>query len=511
MQRTSFKKPRLRTLTPLLAVAGLMVAQQAMAHGFSYDPPSRAFMCQKSPTSNHNDCGTSQANYQPQGLENHTYTNSAQFPTDTGSNTGPIDNVIASAADSQNPGYDAFAILNDQSSTRWQKTDVTAGETRSFRWAFTKPHPTREISYYITKNGWDQNAPLTRADFDPKPICSVSYNGTVPPARAPHSGEMTGDGAVSYTYADIPNCTIPADRSGYNVILGVWKVADPELNDFVSAIDINVKNGHPTPTPTWTKVGEINAGTTDLHTGDTVGTRVFDKSGKEVTSSLGTSITIANDTQGNHVQWPYLLAQQINTARSQYYMAGQKNGDDITPAPGISQQVYAKKGSSVGGIEIQFGHHGQPIIGENLQVTVNPDYPITGNSAVITPFVTLSKKANVTASVFKDNKPVGTQAAEVDNSGQDIPVTVANATAGNYKLVITAPGAKQQSFDVKLTGGGGKYPQWQPNGNYNNGDMVSNKGANYACKVAGWCNQAVYEPGGSYNGGTAWPSAWTKQ
>lgn len=51
------------------------------------------------------------------------------------------------------------------------------------------------------------------------------------------------------------------------------------------------------------------------------------------------------------------------------------------------------------------------------------------------------------------------------------------------------------------------YPQYQPGNQYQMGDIVSNKGNDYQCQVANWCNgePAAYAPGD----GWAWQAAWS--
>ena len=83
-----------------------------------------------------------------------------------------------------------------------------------------------EILHY--KDGWNQNAPLSRASFDLTPFCSINYGGVKPPTN----------------YAS--TCNVPA-KSGYHVILAVWEVADT-ANAFYNVIDVDFGGGG-TPNP----------------------------------------------------------------------------------------------------------------------------------------------------------------------------------------------------------------------------------------------------------------------
>lgn len=75
------------------------------------------------------------------------------------------------------------------------------------------------LLYYKTRG--DVNKPLTRADFDLTPFCQRNDNGKIP------------------TETVTLNCNIP-ERSGYQIILGVWDIADTG-NAFYQVIDAEFK------------------------------------------------------------------------------------------------------------------------------------------------------------------------------------------------------------------------------------------------------------------------------
>ncbi len=170
-------------------------ANSASAHGYVDGPSSRAILCKNGVNT---DCGA--IIYEPQSLEA-----PKGWP-----NAGPADGKIASAGG-------AFPKLDEQSATRWAKVNITPGPT-TFSWTLTARHSTASWKYYITKQNWDPNAPLSRASFDLTPFCSLPYSGQ-PPANFSHT------------------CDVPA-RTGYQVILAVWEVADT-ANAFYNVIDVN--------------------------------------------------------------------------------------------------------------------------------------------------------------------------------------------------------------------------------------------------------------------------------
>ena len=180
-----------------LVAVGVLTASPASAHGYVNGPQSRSYLCK---TGANTDCGGVQ--YEPQSLE---YLKG--FPA-----AGPADGQIASA------GGQFGGKLDEQSPTRWTKTDVRPGPML-FDWTYTAPHATAKWHYYMTRQGWDQNAPITRSALQ-------------------LIGEVQHDGSKASNNPDHV-ITIPADRSGYHVILAVWDVADT-VNAFYNVIDVNV-------------------------------------------------------------------------------------------------------------------------------------------------------------------------------------------------------------------------------------------------------------------------------
>ncbi|MFE2597867.1 lytic polysaccharide monooxygenase [Streptomyces sp. NPDC059396] len=182
-----------------LAVAGvsLLATSSASSHGYTDSPISRQKLCANGTVTN---CGNIQ--WEPQSVEG-----PKGFP-----NGGPADGKICSG------GLGQFAQLDDPRGGSWPTTKVSGGQSYNFRWQFTARHATTDFKYYITKNGWNSNAPLTRAALDTQPFLTVPYNNQQPPATLSHSG------------------TLPS-RSGKHVILAVWTIADTG-NAFYACSDV---------------------------------------------------------------------------------------------------------------------------------------------------------------------------------------------------------------------------------------------------------------------------------
>jgi predicted carbohydrate-binding protein with CBM5 and CBM33 domain len=200
-----------------LTLATLLTSGAAWSHGFVYDPPSRALLCnhisnfpEVNPGEKNQGCGNIQ--YEPQSLEA-----DKGFPK-----AGTlIDGQLASANRTRGGELDA------QSMDRWVKTQISAGKN-VFKWNFTAPHPATKYEYFITKNNWNPNKPLTRDSFVTNPFCTVDGYG-----ERPGAGK-----SVEHT------CDVP-DRQGYQVILAAWTVNDTS-KAFYNVIDVDFA-GHNNP------------------------------------------------------------------------------------------------------------------------------------------------------------------------------------------------------------------------------------------------------------------------
>ncbi|MEU3028248.1 lytic polysaccharide monooxygenase auxiliary activity family 9 protein [Streptomyces incarnatus] len=174
----------------------------ASGHGYTDLPISRQKLCANGTVKG---CGDIQ--YEPQSVEG-----PKGFPAG-----GPADGQLC------NGGVDRFTQLSSPttpSGAAWPTTQVTGGQSYTFRWQFTARHATTDFKYYVTKQGWNQNHPLSRSDLNLTPFLTVPYNGQQPPATLSHSG------------------TLPTGLSGHHVILAVWTIADTG-NAFYACSDVN--------------------------------------------------------------------------------------------------------------------------------------------------------------------------------------------------------------------------------------------------------------------------------
>lgn len=184
-------------ITPL--AIPFFTAGVAQSHGFTQSPSSRQDACAQGIVS---DCGAIQ--WEPQSVEG-----PKGFP-----NAGPSDGQLCSG------GNGSFAELDDPRGGQWPTTDVTAGEDFQFDWKITAAHATTSFRYFVTKDGWDPNQPLTRAALESDPFVSIDYGGEQPP--------------FDYSHTD----ALPADKSGRHMIFAVWDIADTG-NAFYACSDVN--------------------------------------------------------------------------------------------------------------------------------------------------------------------------------------------------------------------------------------------------------------------------------
>jgi len=459
----------------LAGACALLASASVWSHGYITQPESRNLLCKQGGNSA---CGAIQ--WEPQSLEA-----PSGFPA-----SGPADGVIAGAALAQ------FNELNEQTSSRWAKRAMKAG-ANSFSWQFTANHATRNWRYYITRQDWNPNQKLTRASFDLTPFCVVDGGNRQPPATVTH------------------NCTVPA-RSGYQVILGVWEIADTP-NSFYNMVDVLFGDVQ-VPVPEWTQRGVIYP-SVDLAAGDSVASRVFDASGER--TDLQTTVQIGSPTEGLRNNWAYQLAARIN-AEQPLLHAGQLGSDGkITPVYG-QNTIYSKSSSALNRVEVQINKQTVPVA--ELSVgDVKSAYVIANGALSIDFNVSANAEMEVTAYVY-DAAGVskGFASVSLNNRSALLSVALNQPKAGLHQLVVKGVvkeggAVLQKTFSFSVSDGtSAAYDYVFPASiaQYKAGTRVlqSKDGKVYTCKpfpYSGWCTQwsaasTAYEPGV----GSSWKDAW---
>ncbi|MCK9930372.1 lytic polysaccharide monooxygenase [Frankia sp. Mgl5] len=186
--------------------------ERGTRHGLITDPPCRSQILEA---------------WQAAGLESGKFFPATEAglrdpyaPDDISSNQPPADGKIASA------GHDFASVLDDPS-RNWAKNPVKAGQELTVTWHYHAAHKTRRWNYFITRDGWDPNAPLTRAQFEPEPFYRVENSGQ------PYwsADDLIPPDPTVHTF------TLPT-RRGYHAMLAVWEVADTG-NAFYQVMDLS--------------------------------------------------------------------------------------------------------------------------------------------------------------------------------------------------------------------------------------------------------------------------------
>lgn len=133
-------------------------------------------------------------------------------------------------------GRDKYSALDNPGA--WQNTALPAGGSE-FTFEYTAAVPHRGyIEYYVTRDGWDPNAPLAWDDLEPEPF-------------AVHDQPVAENGVYSYT------ATLP-EKSGQHLIYTIWQRTDsPEA--FYTCSDVTFGGGAATA-PVSNSDGEENGG-----------------------------------------------------------------------------------------------------------------------------------------------------------------------------------------------------------------------------------------------------------
>lgn len=481
-------------ISSVVLMGGMLASQSVVAHGYMTNPPERALLCQQG---KNKDCGAAQ--YEPHSV--------GEVDKGFPAAHGAVDGEIASGSNSN------FVAMDQQSANRWHLNEITDRAIK-FDWFYTAAHLTTKWEYFITKNGWNPNAPLTRAQFDLTPFCAYDGKHLAPI----ESGKAGGRGPAK----DKHDCTIPNDKSGHHVILGLWTVGDTS-KAFHKAVDVNIVAGDAgdtgvvAPVDGWSSVGSIHANS-DLNVGDKVTARAF--VGGAESAQFSVSITIESPEEGQSQNWAFKLAEQVNATQT-LIRAGVRDAEgEINPIKG-NNQLFAKAESGVTTFEMQIEYKGDPDAAMHIH-SIQPEFVLENGRAKVDFSVMGNRDLEVKATVFDaNNKQVGFTKQSVTGGTQTITVDVASKP-GDHTLVMIATSADgrlsfQETKGFKLTGDAesvsGDYDAVYPEGikSYKAGTVVLQpaNGKLYECKpfpYSGWCqiNSHHYVPGV----GSDWSDAW---
>ncbi|MBC2010795.1 lytic polysaccharide monooxygenase [Listeria welshimeri] len=402
----------------VVVLAVVLLETSVSAHGYISKPASRVYLANQGINT-----GAGAAEYEPQSIEA-----AKGFPTN-----GPQDGNIA--------GGGKYPLLDEQTQDRWTKVDIKSGPL-NIEWTLTAPHRTSNWEYFITKKGWDPNKPLTRAEFEP--LAQITADGSTP-------DQLTKQ-----------QITIPNDRSGYYVILGVWSIADTG-NAFYQVIDANIINSDVTPvvdkesptaptnltgTTTANKVSlKWNAAT------DNVGINGYEilRDGKVVGESQTT--TYEDNTVNANTTYTY-------TVRAKDF-AGNKSalGNEISvttkEAPAADKEAPTAPTSLMS--------HAQTDRAIDLCWQASSDNVAVKNYEI---YRNNTKIATTTSTMFQDINLINNTSYKYKIYAVDI--------AGNRSLASNEITVKTKPLDISNT--------WKPDQIYNAGDQVVYNGIAYTAQ-----------------------------
>ncbi|WP_174847888.1 N-acetylglucosamine-binding protein GbpA [Yersinia artesiana] len=440
----------------MLAMVVMSISGGAMAHGFIENPPSRNFLCHVDGKNMNKDCGGVQ--YEPQ---------SSGETADGFPEKGPEDGKLAS-------GDNWVSVnLNQQTATRWHKVKMQAGP-QEFKWKFTAAHPISDFKYYMTKQDWNPNQPLTRDSFDLTPFC------VIPGGPASTTGSTTHE------------CDIP-ERTGYQVIYGAWDVSDTP-GTFYQMIDAEFDNasGEVVISEWATKVGSIEPHN-DLSVGDSVKLRMFDKQGER--NDLAVAVTIADEKEGKKNNWAYALATKVNNTHKDL-RAGNKDASGKVAATHGTNAVYINSNSEVVRVETQI-EKAQVDAGTQVQASfsasgMKKEYQMAAGALTIHFDLKATGKMDLTAEVIApDNERKGYEDITLEDSAKHMSMAMTDLKAGKHTLVIIGTDAQgkaqQQSIDFMVKGAiETAKPEVKPEA------KPEVDGANKQCSAPAWSNKSTY-------------------
>ncbi len=217
-------------------------------HGHVFEPKSRAYIAWQEGLLNSGQLNQREAGkFFPEVSSGLT---DPFAPQDVPNATPPRDGEIASA--SQGDG-----LILDTPGTHWTKHTVNSGSVLPVTWVYTARHLTRRWNYFITREDWNPNQPLSRDQFEKKPFYQVQLS---------EQPFWSHGNALNPPNPTIHNVMLP-ERSGYHVMLAVWEVADTG-NAFYQVVDLDfIDNESPTeeaPTPDGLRVTDTTVDSISL-------------------------------------------------------------------------------------------------------------------------------------------------------------------------------------------------------------------------------------------------------
>jgi predicted carbohydrate-binding protein with CBM5 and CBM33 domain len=227
------------TIAAVLAAGTLTVISQspAQAHGAMMIPGSRTYLCWVDGLSS-----TGQIIPQNDGCEGAVNAGGANalynwFGVLRSDGAGRMAGFIPDGAlcSGGNPTYSGF---DRPRNTGYPESHLTAGSTIQIRYNNWARHP-GTFRLYITRDGWNQNAPLSWSDLQGVPASGQA--GGSPFDSVTNPAEVGGPGsATGYYYW---NAQLPSNKTGKHIIYSVWHRSD-STETFYNCSDVVFDGGN---------------------------------------------------------------------------------------------------------------------------------------------------------------------------------------------------------------------------------------------------------------------------
>ncbi|WP_051534730.1 lytic polysaccharide monooxygenase [Deefgea rivuli] len=341
--------------------------------------------------------------------------------------------------------------------TDWATTPIAPDANGNFEFIFngTAPHQTRDWQLFVTRDGWNQNAPLAWTDLEK--FCTL--------------GNLPTDANKRYHLT----CKLPK-KTGQHIIYLAWQRSD-STEAFYSCSDVNFTGG----VSTFKELGQVRSAQ-DLATGTKVSFRLFDSKGFDVENiqvTLGFDNVTGLETN-LAANWPFALAQKVNeTSRNVSIGVLQTNNTIVPVKSAQDNRVYNRSNLELT-YQIDIASPGNATPVPSPTVTAAPTAtPVVTATPTPTPVVTATPKPTATPTVTP--KPTATPVVTVAPTAT--PVATIAPTA--------APTATPSGSCVNA---------WNSATAYTGGAIVSYQGRNYK---AGWWTQGN-EPSTNTGSGKPW-------
>ena len=276
----------------------MIVGQEAFGHGSMETPISRIYNCfLENPENPKSDAckavveqGGTQALYDWNGVNQ--------------GNANDMHREIIPDGKLCSAGKELFKGM-DLARNDWHTTMIVPNGSGNFEFVFiaTAPHSTKYYRFYATEDGYNPLNPLKWTDLEESPFCTIT-DVTLENGRYKMS------------------CPFPQGKSGKHIIYSIWQRDDsPEA--FYTCMDVEFTGGAPV---VWRSLGQVRA-QQDLAVGDSVTFRLFDA---QLSDAETHKIELQEGEAGSN-QWPFYLAQQVNSNSSLVKIGVLDSSGNINP------------------------------------------------------------------------------------------------------------------------------------------------------------------------------------